>query len=60
MGIWDFGGQTDLETASRRMVLVNLFAGKEWRHRGREWTCEQWGKERVVENGLVNSGGRSE
>ena len=24
---------------SRKMVLMNLFAGKEWRHRCREWTC---------------------
>ena len=23
----------------RKMVLMNLFAGKEWRHRYREWTC---------------------
>ena len=23
---------------SRKMVLMNLFAGKEWRHRHREWT----------------------
>ena len=21
------------------MILMNLFAGKEWRHRCREWTC---------------------
>ena len=21
------------------MVLMNLFSGKEWRHRHREWTC---------------------
>ena len=21
------------------MVLINLFSGKEWRHRWREWTC---------------------
>ena len=24
---------------SRKTVLMNLFAGKEWRHRCREWTC---------------------
>jgi len=24
---------------SRKMVLINLFAGKEWRHRCREWIC---------------------
>ena len=23
---------------SRKTVLMNLFAGKEWRHRCREWT----------------------
>ena len=23
----------------QKMVLMNLFAGKEWRHRRREWTC---------------------
>ena len=21
------------------MVLMNLFAGKKWRHKDREWTC---------------------
>ena len=26
---------------SRIMVLINTFAGKEWRLRCREWTCEQ-------------------
>ena len=30
---------------SRKMALMNLFAGKEWRCSFREWT--QWGKERV-------------
>ena len=24
---------------SRKIALMNLFAGKEWRHRHREWTC---------------------
>ena len=24
---------------SRKMVLMNLFAGKEWRHRHREQSC---------------------
>ena len=24
---------------SRKTVLMSLFAGKEWRHRGGEWTC---------------------
>ena len=24
---------------SRKKALMNLFAGKEWRHRSREWTC---------------------
>ena len=22
-----------------KMILMNLFAGKEWRHRCREWSC---------------------
>ena len=26
---------------SRKMVLMNLFAGKEWRHRHREGTWDQ-------------------
>ena len=29
------------------MVLMNLSAGKEGRHRCKEWTCGQWGKEKV-------------
>ena len=29
------------------MVLMNLFAGKQWRHRHREQTCETVGKESV-------------
>ena len=30
------------------MVLMNLFSGKEWRHRYRECTlCTQWGRERL-------------
>ena len=32
---------------SRKMVLMNLFSGKEWRCRGRERTCGHGGKERV-------------
>ena len=24
---------------SRKMVLMNLFEGNEWRHRCREWIC---------------------
>ena len=24
---------------SRKMVLINLFVGMEWRHRYGEWTC---------------------
>ena len=24
---------------SRKIILMNLFAGNEWRHRHREWTC---------------------
>ena len=31
---------------SRKTVLMNLFAGKEWRHRHREWTCEHSGGRR--------------
>ena len=34
-------------TGSRKMVLMNLLAGKEWRGRYREWTCGQCGRERV-------------
>ena len=34
-----------INTESRKMVLMNLFAGKEWRHSCRKWT--RWGKERV-------------
>ena len=26
-------------TKSRKMILMNLFSGKEWRRRCREWTC---------------------
>ena len=29
------------------MVLMNLFAGQEWRCRSREWTVDAGGKERV-------------
>ena len=31
---------------SRKMVLMDLFAGKEWRLRYREWTCGHSGKRR--------------
>ena len=31
---------------SRRIVPMNLFAGKKWRHRCREWTCENGAEER--------------
>ena len=31
---------------SRKMVLMNLFTGKEWRRRCREWTCEHSGARR--------------
>ena len=30
---------------SRKMILMNLFAGKKVRRRGAEWTCGQWGRE---------------
>ena len=31
---------------SGKMVLMNLFAGKEQRHRRREWACgHSWGRE---------------
>ena len=35
---------------SRKIILMNMFAGKEWRHRWKEWTCghnggrKEWGK----------------
>ena len=29
---------------SIKMVLMNLFAGKEWRRRHREWTCGHSGE----------------
>ena len=29
------------------MISMNLFAGKEMRRRGGEWTCGQWGREGV-------------
>ena len=32
---------------SRKMILMNLFAGKEWRHRCEMDLWTQWGKERV-------------
>ena len=32
---------------SRKIVLINLFAGKEWRHRHRELICGHSGGERV-------------
>ena len=32
---------------SRKMILMNLFAGKEWRHRCKMDLWTQWGKERV-------------
>ena len=31
---------------SRKMVLMNLFIGKEWRHRCGEWTCVHSGRRR--------------
>ena len=32
---------------SKKMVLMNLFVGKEWRHRCGKSTCGSWRKERV-------------
>ena len=32
---------------SRKMILMNLLAGKERRCRCREWTCRHWGSESV-------------
>ena len=32
---------------SRKMVLMNLFAGQQWRCRQRRKICGHWGKERV-------------
>jgi len=34
---------------SRKMILINLFAGKEWRTRSRGWTCGLAGE---VEGGM--------
>ena len=34
-------------TESKKMVSMNLFVGKEWRHRCRKWTCggrREWDK----------------
>ena len=31
---------------ARKMVLMNLLAGKEWRCRCREWTCGHSGRRR--------------
>ena len=38
---------THTHTESKKMLLLNLIAGKEWRHRYRKWTCGQWRKDRV-------------
>ena len=38
---------------SRKMVLINLFAGKEWKRRRREWICGHSGGE---ENGVNGEG----
>ena len=33
-----------------RKIMMNMFAGKEWRHRWKEWTCghnrgrKEWGQ----------------
>ena len=32
---------------SRKMVLMNLNAGEQWRHRHREQTCRHSGEKRV-------------
>ena len=37
---------THIYMESRKMVLLNLFAGKEWRHRHRERTCGHSGGKR--------------
>ena len=33
--------------SKKKMVLMNLFAGEEWRIRYRDQNCGHWGKERV-------------
>ena len=39
---------------SRKIVLMNLFAGKEWGDRCREWTCGHgWGRGRTEEVALT-------
>ena len=32
---------------SKKMVVMNLFAGQQWKRRHREQTCEHWEKERA-------------
>ena len=36
---------------SRKMVLMNLFARKEWRHKCREWTVDTVGEAEGRTNG---------
>ena len=39
----------------QKMVLMNLFAGKEWRYRHREWTCAHNGGGESGTNGEAAS-----
>ena len=41
---------------SIKMVLMNLFAGREWRPRSREWTCGHPGGGREWTNGESSIG----
>ena len=38
----DLAIEQHIYTESRKMVLMYLFAGQEWRRRGSEQTCEHW------------------
>ena len=40
---------THMYVESRKMVLINLFAGQEYRHRCRKWT---WGHSRATRGGI--------
>ena len=43
---------------SRKMILMKLFSGKEWRHKCREWTCGHNGEGDGGTNGESSSNRR--
>jgi len=45
---WSYLAYTHAHMESRKMVLMNLFAGQQWRHRHREQTLTPW-KESYVQ-----------